>query len=94
MVEYHKMSIEIDLGAAATVICEQEYRERFGHMKLYEVLNKFKVLTGENIKTLGQLEVRVWFNGVLNFLSLVFVATDGYVRALLGRPWLDVLQPN
>lgn len=93
-VENQKVSMEVDSGAAATVMCEQEYRERFGNAKLSEVSNKFKVLTGANIKTLGQMEVGVWFNGVLNLLSLVIVATDGYVRALLGRPWLDVLQPN
>ncbi len=93
-VEGQTLKMEVDSGAAATVMCEREYRERFGQMKLSEVSNNYKVLTGENIKTVGQLDVRVWFNGVLHFLSLIVVATDCYVRALLGRPWLDALQPN
>lgn len=93
-VEGKNVTFEVDSAAAATVMCEEEYVERFSHIKLSKVSDKFKVITRESIKTLGQMEERVWFNGVLNLLSLVVVATDGYVRALLGRPWLDVLEPG
>lgn len=73
------VSFEVDSGAAATVMCYQEYRERFGKAELSEVSNKFKVITGANIITLGQKKVRVWFNGVMHLLNLIIISTDRYI---------------
>lgn len=88
-VEGRQLNMEVDSGAAAAVMCQQEYEERFSHVKLSPVSDNYKVLTGESIKALGQIEVRVWFDGVLRLLSMIVVATDGYAKALwVDRGWM------
>lgn len=62
-------------------------------VKLFSVSEIFKVITVKTRKVL-QMEVQVWFNGVLCLLTLIVVVTDGYTKSLLGRTLLNALQPD
>ncbi|XP_037929719.1 uncharacterized protein K02A2.6-like [Teleopsis dalmanni] len=53
-----------------------------------------KVLTGQNIAVVGQVEVRVKFGGKCYELNMVVVDSAHAFKILLGRNWLDRLVPN
>ena len=78
--------MELDTGAAYSVISEATYRATFSEMKLRLSEILLKSYTAERIPVLGQLNAHVDYNDQRARLVLLVVAGDG--PSLLGRNWL------
>ena len=85
-------SMEVDTGAAATIISEETFKEinqgnsakKKLEMKPAHV--KLRTYTGELVKVLGTVDVVVKYEGQENELSTLVVEGSG--PSLLGRDWL------
>ncbi|XP_066511013.1 uncharacterized protein K02A2.6 [Hoplias malabaricus] len=80
--------MEIDTGAAVSLISETLYTEKLHHVKLKHSNIQLKTYTGETL--LGKAQVKVELNGQEAILLLYVVKGDN--PALLGRPWLEKLR--
>ena len=85
-------SMEVDTGAAATIISEETFKEiNQGHsakkkVEMKPAHVKLRTYTGELVKVLGTVDVVVKYEGQENELSALVVEGSG--PSLLGRDWL------
>ena len=78
------VEFELDTGAAMTVIGEPAFRRMFPEAVLQKSSVSLKTYTREEMKTVGEIEVKVSYqNQEPKSLSLVVVQGSG--PALLGR---------
>ena len=82
--------MELDTGAAYSVISEATFRRAFSHLKLRPSEVLLKSYTSERIQVLGQLNVHVHYGDQRARLVLLVVASNG--RSLLGRNWLHYIR--
>ena len=82
-VEGISLQMELDTGAAYSVISEQMYHSEFSGMKLHSSNILLKSYTAENIAVLGQLCVHVHY---------VLLVVAGVGPSLLGRNWSRYIQ--
>ena len=87
-VEGKNLAMELDTGAAFSVISEEIYRSTFTDTKLRKSNVLLKTYTDEQIPVIGQLNVHVEYQQQRAALVLLVVARDG--PALLGRNWHPV----
>ena len=86
------MSMEVDTGAAATIISEETFKEiNQGHsakkkLEMKPAHVKLRTYTCELVKVLGTVDVVVKYKGQENELSTLVVEGSG--PSLLGRDWL------
>ena len=76
------LTMELDTGAAVSIISEATRREMFPKKKLHKSKLTLKIYTDEPMQIIGQLNVHVESNGQTSPLVLVVVAGDG--PSLLG----------
>jgi hypothetical protein len=93
-IENQSVSMEIDTVAVVSVCSEFYFRKYFMHMKLYPVDIPLKVVSGESLNLIGQILVKVKFDGKFEILPLVIMKGCNNVGILVGRNWLDVLVPK
>ena len=87
--------MEVDTGAAASVISEKTYwalwpKQRRPQLQDTSIL--LRTYTGEQLKVKGQVAVAVCYGGTTMSLNLLVVAGSG--PSLMGRDWLYKLKPN
>ena len=82
--------MELDTGAAVTIMPEKLYQELFPGVQLRTSHILLKTYTGERLSVVGESVVRVHHNGQSKELVLTIVAGQG--PTLLGRDWLKQLQ--
>ena len=85
------VSMEVDTGAALSVISEQTYRELWPNPELAPTLKpstvKLKTYTGESIGVKGTIDVHVAYLEQESRLNLLVVAGTG--PSLMGRDWIS-----
>ncbi len=89
------VEMEIDTGAALSVISEDTYKHFHSQGKLPPFKNTEVILrtyTGEEVKPKGTLDVTVCYEGEKFQLPLLVVAGNG--PTLLGRNWLNKIKLN
>ena len=89
------LEMEVDTGAAASVISEKTYwalwpKQRRPQLQDTSIL--LRTYTGEQLKVKGQVAVAVCYGGTTMSLNLLVVAGSG--PSLMGRDWLYKLKPN
>ena len=89
------LEMEVDTGAAASVISEKTYwalwpKQRRPQLQDTSIL--LRTYTGEQLKVKGQVSVAVCYGGTTMSLNLLVVAGRG--PSLMGRDWLYKLKPN
>lgn len=84
------LQMEVDTGAAMSVISRRTYRRLFSEIKLQKPTVHLKTYTGEEIRLVGQITASVTYGEQTRILSLIVVEGDG--PSLLGRDWLSALQ--
>ena len=92
-VEDQNLTIEVDTGASVTIISEATLRSIWRTQSvppLHPTNVRLRTYTGEGIPVVGQLTVKVRYQGQEEELPLVVVAGDG--PSLLGRDWLAKLK--
>lgn len=90
VVEGSPLRMELDTGAAVSVVPQFVFEERLSHLVLKESSKKLKTYSGELLLPVGQVNVKVTMNGVSAELPLFVVQGNG--PPLLGRNWLQALE--
>ena len=86
-IEGQTLEIEVDTGAAVSVINQEVYRKKFGHITMTESDRLLKSYSGHQLETAGEIEVTVTYGDITKKLPLVVVQGNG--PALLGRNWMS-----
>ena len=86
----HEM--ELDTGAAVTIISEKKFRELFPETQLTRSSVLLKTYTGERLSVAGDANVRVQYEDQVRDLVLTVVSGGG--PSLLGRNWMQYLKLN
>lgn len=88
------MEIELDTGAAVTIISERTYQMTWteGPPALQPSTVKLRTYTGEELKVLGSLSVQVQYKDQCERLPLVVAQGQG--PRLLGGNWLESLKQD
>ena len=79
--------MELDTGSAVTLMASDDFRKRFGNVKLNPADSVLRTYSGDIIEQEGTVLVTVSYNGQLKKLKLCIVKGDG--PALFGRDWLS-----
>ncbi|KAI2647716.1 hypothetical protein H4Q32_024734 [Labeo rohita] len=81
------MDMQLDTGAAVSLMSELSYREFLSHLPLSKTSMQLITYSGERIPLLGSIDVPVQYERQNVTLPLVIV--KGERPALLGRNWLE-----
>ena len=82
--------MELDTGAAMTIMSEKQYRELFPDVALRKSEVLLKTYSGERLPIVGDSVVKVLHNHQFQELVLTVVAGEE-PRLLLGKDWLKRL---
>ena len=77
------VDMEVDTGAAVSIISEETYKKLFPNLNLQKVPIGLKTYTGESIPVLGEIVVEVKYQKQSHQLSLIVV--KGKDHNLFGR---------
>lgn len=84
------VSMEIDTGAAVTLISESTMRSLLPHLHLSKPTVRLRTYTAQPIDVIGQARVEVKYNEYAG--SHVLTVVKGKGPALLGRDWLGCIK--
>ena len=84
-----KVNMEVDTGAAVTVMSEEQHKKLFPRTKLQPCSLLLKTYTGEAMSVAGQIPAQVRYGDQHCALALTVIRGKGPV--LLGRDWLNHL---
>ncbi|CAC5381589.1 unnamed protein product [Mytilus coruscus] len=80
--------MELDTGAAVSIIGEENYKKYFSNIKLQKSNVKLNTYTGDPITVMGEITVNVVYDKQTEILPLI-VVKEG--PSLFGRNWLSKL---
>lgn len=93
-VEGKEIMMEVDTGAKVTLISEDDFIRYFGNkLKMNECSKRLRTIAG-NIELVGEVYVTVCANNDMFKLPLIVVKCNNSFLPLLGRSWLDHIQPQ
>ena len=84
------LRMEVDTGAAVSLVSEETYWSLFPMVQLQSSMTKLRTYSGEPLTVLGQQEVKVQHGEQTAKLPLLVVQGKG--PSLLGRNWLQVFR--
>ena len=85
-----EMNMELDTGAAVSVISASTYQRRFSETPLRTTSTVLSTYTGEVMALAGEIKVKVRYGEQNAQLPLYVVKGDG--PSLLGRDWMQVIR--
>lgn len=88
------MCMEVDSGACKSVIHIDDYKKLFASLPIEPVKINLKVVTGENVSIVGQIQVNVCYDSKCFVLPLVVLNGTSRFVPLFGRNWFNVFNPN
>jgi hypothetical protein len=84
------MTMEIDTGAAVSLISQKTYSTLFPNVQLMKPSLKLSTYTAEPIRVMGKINVQVKYKGYVGNHDLHIIEGNG--PTLLGRDWLSRIQ--
>ncbi|KAK9708448.1 hypothetical protein QE152_g27200 [Popillia japonica] len=84
--------MEVDTGAAVSLIPYNCYTKYFNSLPIEKCKLKVKTVSGEYLPLKGVINVTV--NDLLKYLPLYIADSKVNFIPLLGRDWLDLLNPS
>ncbi|XP_024890191.1 uncharacterized protein LOC112466360 [Temnothorax curvispinosus] len=93
-VEGKTIVMEVDSGACKSVMHINDYKKLFPSIRVESVTFKLRVVTGEKVNVIGQITVSVEYQKKIFTLPLVVIDSKTKFTPLLGRNWLDILNPQ
>ena len=87
IIENKQLRMEVDTGAAVSIISEQQQKELFPDAALHTSRLELKTYTGERMAVVGEWDVQVQYCQQSKTLPLIVVTGNG--PSLLGRNWLE-----
>ncbi|XP_062557586.1 uncharacterized protein LOC134222457 [Armigeres subalbatus] len=94
LVEGVRVDMEIDCGAAVSVVSRETYEGEFADIPLQKCTKKLAVINGSRLVVEGQIPVTVELNGRRQVVKLVVLRCGSSFTPLLGRDWLDIFFPE
>ena len=82
--------MEVDTGAAVSIISENTQKRMFPEATLHPTSVLLKTYSGERLAVIGELQTQVHYKDQTKVLNLLVVEGDG--PSLLGRDWLKHIQ--
>ncbi|XP_065089073.1 uncharacterized protein LOC135710429 [Ochlerotatus camptorhynchus] len=89
-VEGINLNMEIDCGAAVTVISLETYRKYFKNIEATICSSRLVVVNGQQLKIFGD----VFANNVQHQVTLIILDCSRSFVPLFGRNWLDAFYPS
>ena len=87
-IEDVQFQMEVDTGAAASILNYADYERYFKYLALRPVERSFHAYAGTPLDVAGQILVDVEHNGQRATLPLVVVRAEQYASPSLGRSWM------
>ena len=91
-VDGQDLEMELDTGAAVSIINFDVYEKMFKHLPLQPVQRPLHTYTGTKLEVAGEVSVNVCYKGQEKVLPLIVVKTARKAPPLLGRTWLAEIQ--
>ena len=91
LIEDTKLSMEVDTGSCVSVCGKDVYMKQFQDKKIFKSELRLSVVSGEHLKVIGKILVRVQTSKGNFKLWLHVIDTKKFFTPLLGRDWLDKL---
>ena len=88
LVNNQPLKMELDTGAAVSIIAESQLKRILPRIKLKPSKIKLETYSGEKMPVVGEVPVEVQYAEQTELLSFVVVAQEG--PHLLGRDWLKM----
>ncbi|XP_068739023.1 uncharacterized protein [Montipora capricornis] len=92
LIENTEFLMEVDTGAAASILGYSDDERPFKHFALRPVQRTFHAYTGTHLDVVGQILVDVEHNGQRATLPLLVVCAESYAPPLLGRSLLTKIR--
>ena len=89
-VEGQRVTMELDTGAAVSLVSESTYRHLFPGTPLLESTAQLCTYSGEPLSVVGEREVLVRYGNQSEKLPLIVLKEDG--PSLFGRNWLQCIK--
>lgn len=94
-VEGQDLPMQVDTGAAVTIVPESVYKAKLSHVKCEPSVIVLKTYTGQKMHVVGECTVNARYEGQTAVLPIVVVREgERKLPVLLGRTWLEKLQLN
>jgi len=84
--------MEVDTGAAASIMSYTDYECYFKYLALGPVSKSFHAYTGTPLDIAGQVLIDVEYNDQQLTLPLLIVRVEKYAPPLLGRAWMTKIR--
>ena len=84
--------MEVDTGAAASIMNYTDYARYFKYLALRPVNKSFHAYTGTPLDVAGQILVDVKYNDQQLTLPLLIVRAEKYAPPLFGRAWMTKIR--
>ncbi|XP_055601673.1 uncharacterized protein LOC129750692 isoform X2 [Uranotaenia lowii] len=94
LIENRAVHMEIDCGAAVSVINYECYRRYFEDVPLIKCNSRLTVVSGQRLNICGEIWVSANVNNIKSKARLIVLAGSHKFLPLLGRNWLDIFFPN
>lgn len=94
LINNNTVVMEVDSGACRSVMHVDDYKVLFANCVLEPVNFKLRVVTGDNVSILGQVYVSVNYKSKSYNLPLVILDAKNNFTPLLGRNWLNIINPE
>lgn len=88
------LELEVDSGACMSVLHVSDFKKYFANLEVNPVTYNLKVVTGENVELVGEVNVNVYYKNKYFYLPIVLLNCSQRFKPLLGRNWLNVLCSN
>ena len=92
MVNKKNIPMEVDTGAALSLISEETFNSHFNFTELQPTDVQLRTYSGELISALGSLDVEVEYESQTASVPLIVVKGTG--PNLLGRNWMSIIRLN
>lgn len=93
-VDERLMRLECDTGSCVSVISFDDYKKLFPNKTLLKTEMRLSVVSGELLRVMGKIDVKVVARKKLFSLSLHVIKSDKKLIPLLGRDWMDQICPE
>ncbi|XP_055715122.1 uncharacterized protein K02A2.6-like, partial [Phlebotomus papatasi] len=94
-IEGEPVTMEVDSGSGPSLLSIQDYKAKLKHLPLKKFTCKLKSFTSQSIQVVGEITVHVELaNSAVFELPLIIVKKKENFNPLLGRCWLDTMNPS
>ncbi|XP_062536041.1 uncharacterized protein K02A2.6-like isoform X2 [Armigeres subalbatus] len=88
------LNMEIDCGAAVSIISLAVYRTHFKHIEASKCSSRLMVVDGQQLSIFGKIFVNVVANNIQHQVKLIILDCSRHFVPLFGRNWLDIFYPS